>query len=88
MEKVNALSLRQSLGKVLRQLQKGGQPVLVEKDRKPAAVLISLADYQKRFVDRIADEQRLEIVRRIKAMAASGAEDSVEMIRKMREGVS
>jgi prevent-host-death family protein len=86
MEKVNALTLRQSLGKVLRLLQKGGAPVLVEKDRKPAAVLISLADYQRRFVDRIADEERREIVRRIKAMTARGDESSVDMIRRLRGG--
>ena len=58
MEKVNALALRQSLGRVLKNLSKSGRPILVEKGRKPAAVLISLDDYRKRFVDKIADDQR------------------------------
>ena len=65
MKKTNALKLRQSLGMILKDLQKTGQPLLVEKDRKPAAVLITVEDYFKRFVDREADEQRKELVSRI-----------------------
>ena len=57
MKKTNALKLRQSLGMILKDLQKTGQPLLVEKDRKPAAVLITVEDYFKRFVDREADER-------------------------------
>lgn len=67
MEKVNALQMRQSLGRVLKKLERGGEPVLVEKARTPVAVLISLADYQKRFVDREADDARRKLVARIKA---------------------
>lgn len=66
MKKASALSLRQSLGKILAQLARNGEPVLIEQRQRPAAVLISLEDYQKRFVDREADEERLRIVERIK----------------------
>jgi prevent-host-death family protein len=62
MKTVNALKLRQQLGSVLRSLQESGQPVLIERNSKPAAVLISLDDYQKRFVDREADEKRKQMV--------------------------
>ena len=58
METVNALELRQSLGKVLDQLERGGEPILVCRRRTPAAALVSLKDYRERFVDRDADEQR------------------------------
>src|SRR5947199_246946 len=58
MKSVNALTLRQSLGGVLRQLERGGEPILVQRGRQPAAVLISLRDYQERFVDREADARR------------------------------
>jgi len=67
MEKTNALKLRQSLGKVLQRLQKTGQPILVEKDRKPVAVLISLEDFQNRFVDKIADAARSKIIDHIRS---------------------
>lgn len=39
---------------------------MLEKDRKPAAVIISLEDYRKRFVDVEADRRRIEVVERIK----------------------
>ncbi len=62
MKIVNALKLRQQLGSVLRSLQESGRPILIERNSKPTAVLISLDDYQKRFVDREADEKRKEMV--------------------------
>jgi prevent-host-death family protein len=62
MNSVNALKLRQKLGSIIRSLQETGKPVLIERNSKPAAVLISLEDYQKRFVDREADEKRKEMV--------------------------
>jgi prevent-host-death family protein len=65
MKTVNALRLRQQLGSVLRALQESGRPILIERNSKPAAVLISLEDYQKRFVDREADEKRKEMVETI-----------------------
>lgn len=65
---INALSLRQSLGRVLRQLAKGGAPIIVEQRGKPAAALIRLDDYQKRFVDISADEQRRAVVQRIREL--------------------
>jgi prevent-host-death family protein len=62
MKTVNALRLRQQLGSVLKELQASGRPVLIERNSRPAAVLISLEDYQKRFVDREADDKRREMI--------------------------
>jgi len=58
MKKVNALELRQSLGKVLAQLERNGEPIVVEKGRKPVAALISLKDYHERFAEKAAREER------------------------------
>jgi prevent-host-death family protein len=88
MPSVNALTLRQSLGRVLKQLAKGGAPVIVEQRGKPAAALISLEDYQKRFVDVRADEQRRLVVQRIRALrfeAPTGA-TTLEVLRDIRGG--
>ena len=86
MKKTNALKMRQNLGKVLRGLQKGGRPVLVEKDRRPAAVLISLEDYNKRFVDVEADRLRNEIVEKIKGarIKLPPEKSSLDIIRNLR----
>lgn len=87
MQKTNALKLRQSLGAVLKKLQQTGEPILIEKDRKPAAVLISLEDYKKRFEDIDADLRRREIVERIKSAKIplpEGYTSSLELIRELR----
>ena len=66
METVNALELRQSLGKVLDRLEQDGGPIVVCRRRTPAAALVSLKDYRERFVDRDADEQRRDVVARLR----------------------
>lgn len=90
MKSVNALELRQSLGRVLAALERGGKPILVQRGRKPAAVLISLRDYQERFADRDADEKRREVVARIKRfrLQMPPGKTSVDLLRELRDGRS
>ena len=68
METVNALELRQSLGRVLDRLERDGGPILVCRRRTPAAALVSLRDYRERFVDREADERRRDVVARVRRL--------------------
>ena len=84
--KTNALALRQNLGSVIDQLQKNGEPILVEKGRQPVAVLISIEDYKKRFVDVIADIERRELVNRIRAANINlpAKKSSLEIVREIR----
>lgn len=86
MKLVNALELRQSLGKVLEYLEEDGAPIMVYRRRKPAAALISLKDYRERFVDREADESRREVVRRIRKLrfGGLGEEDTLDLLRGLR----
>ena len=88
METVNALQLRQSLGRILERLAKTGRPILLEKDRKPAAVIISLRDYRTRFVDVEADERRAAIVERIKKAELRTPKGlaSLDLLREVRGG--
>jgi len=88
MERVNALQLRQSLGRVLQRLKRTGRPILLEKDRKPAAVLISLEDYRTRFVDVEADRLRVEMVERIKqaGLRTPKGVTSLDLLREVRGG--
>ena len=86
MHTVNALELRQSLGKVLDRLKKNGKAILIEKNRRPAAVLISLEDYRRRFVDRDADEARQAILEEIRAAEISLPEDGTALLRHLRGG--
>ena len=86
MKSVNALQLRQSLGRVLRTLEKDGKPILIERARRPSAVLISLEDYNERFVDRAADERRRAIVNRIEELRfrAPRGKTTLDVLRALR----
>lgn len=88
MQKTNALKLRQNLGSVLKKLQKTGEPILLEKNRQPAAVIISLEDYQKRFADYDAARKREEIVEKIKNARGKlpPGKTSLDLIRELRYG--
>ena len=88
MKKISSLTLRQSFTKVLATLQKTGEPILIEKSRKPAAVLISLEDFQRRFVDRDADDRRRQLIEKIKstAMQSHDRRPSEELLEELREG--
>ena len=86
MKHINALQLRQSLSKVIATLQKTGEPILLDKGRKPAAVIISLEDFQKRFVEKAADERRRQVVAKTRGLArkSSSRESAEEIIHKLR----
>ncbi len=89
MKKVNALQLRQSLGAVIKKLQSTGEPILVEKGREAVAVLVSLSDYKKRFVDVEADILRKDFVANIRAASLelpNGTENSLDLLRSLRNG--
>jgi prevent-host-death family protein len=86
MKKTNALAMRQNLGNLLNHLKKTGEPILIEKNREPAAVLISLDDYKKRFVDLDADDKRKTLVDTIKQQNLSLPKgvSSLDLIRELR----
>jgi len=86
MKAVNALQLRQSLGAVVEELERSGEPVLLQKGRRPVAVLISLRDFQERFVERAAAEAREEILARMDRLARPSTDPTpaVEILRELR----
>lgn len=86
MRKVNALELRQSLGKVVEVIQRTGEPILLEKGRRPVAVLISLRDFQERFVEMAAAEARDRILKDMDQLARTSVDPtpSVEALRELR----
>lgn len=85
MKRVNALQLRQSMGKVLSELDRTGEPILLEKGRKPVGVIVSLQDYQERFAERVAAEARARIFDEIDELAMTSADETpvVEVLRDL-----
>lgn len=58
MKEVNAVQLRQSVGRVARALERGGGPILLRVGRKAVGVIVSIDDYRERFArDDIADRE-------------------------------
>ena len=89
MRSVNALQLRQSLGKVVAALQRTGEPIILEKGRKPVAALISLRDFQERFVEKAAAEARKRILAEMDKLATESVDKTpaVEVLRELRGNV-
>jgi prevent-host-death family protein len=87
MKRTNALEMRRNLGKVLRLLARDGEPIVVQKNREPAAVLISLRDYHERFVDKVAEAEREHLASEILAFrrrTKPSRQSVVELIRELR----
>lgn len=88
MKRINALQLRQSLSRVMAALEKGGGPILVERGRRPVGVLISLRDFEERFVEKSASEARRKLLEEMDALARRSADEAsgVEILRGLRGG--
>jgi prevent-host-death family protein len=89
MRSVNALLVRNRLGEVLDELARTGEPVIVTKGRTPRAVLITMEDYRRRFVDQQTEERRRELIERVRSVRAPrvGAVDSLALLRELRGGL-
>ncbi len=86
MRTVNALEIRNHLGALLDDLERTGEPVIVSKGRRPRAVLISVEDFQTRFVDRQTEERRKALLERVLAarVERTGNADSLSVLRALR----
>jgi len=84
--KVNALQLRQSLGKILDRLKQEDEPIIIEKGREPVAVLISLRMFRERFVDFREEQKRRALLEKFRHAATPPAVDSIEALRELRYG--
>lgn len=86
MHTVNALKLRQNLGRILDRLKRTGEPVLLERGGSPIGVIIPVDEYQKRFVDVEADAKRRELVERIRSahIKLPKGKASLDLVRELR----
>jgi PHD/YefM family antitoxin component YafN of YafNO toxin-antitoxin module len=87
MKEVNALKLRNNLGKILESLNKTGEPILVSKGRKIRAVLITPLQFQRRFLDLQTEERKRKLLDNITHDLRSDSiekKDCVEILRELR----
>jgi PHD/YefM family antitoxin component YafN of YafNO toxin-antitoxin module len=84
--KVNALQIRQGFGSILSKLKKSNQPIVIEKNREPVAVLLPIELYNKRFLDYLDRDRRDELLSSFAAEQRSSNKDSLTELRKLRYG--
>lgn len=88
MKRVNALQVRQALGRILDQLDRDNEPLLLEKERQPRAVLVPLRLFRERFADRTVHEERIAIGKRIEELGRTvklrRGPKTTELIRELR----
>lgn len=86
MEEVNALVVRNRLGEILDRLEKKGEPILISKGRKVRAVLVTPEQFEKRFLDWQAQEQKNMLLAAIKGMRKRkrGKKTSIAVLRSLR----
>ena len=84
--KVTALELRNRLGEILETLDREQAPIIVEKGRKPRAVLISLQLYRERFLDLQEKELREQLVQEFRNTPLPALRDTVAELRRLRYG--
>lgn len=86
MKHVNALAIRNNLGRILDDLAETKEPVIVSKGRKVQAVLITPEQFKKRFLDYQAEERKKEMLDAITSVSEKSLlkEDSLETLRHLR----
>jgi len=86
MEEVNALKVRNNLGEILDRLEKTGEPIYISKGRRIRAVLVTPEDFERRFLDVKAEEEKREFLETVRSMRKNkkGRNSSVEVLRRLR----
>ena len=86
MRQINALKIRNHLGEILDLLRTEGEPILISRGRKIAAVLITPEQYQRRFLDYQTEEQKRRMLEKVLEMRANriSGRDSVSVLRELR----
>jgi len=86
MKTINALALRNNLGKILDTLEKKKEPILITKGRRLRAALVDIEDFKLRFLDRQAEEEKARFLQQMDSCVSEGigGEDSLTILRRLR----
>ncbi|RIL09399.1 MAG: hypothetical protein DCC75_06605 [Proteobacteria bacterium] len=84
--RTNALKLRQSLGAILSKLQKTKEPIIIERNREPVAVLVSYETFKERFIDYQERRKIAEIVEEFRRNQVTVDQPSLDVLRELRYG--
>jgi len=86
MNKIPALKFRQEFGALMESFRLGAEPLIIEKNSEPVAVVICYADFQKRFIDKQTEEIRENILKKFRNNKFSSEKNSLQTLRNIRYG--
>lgn len=85
MRRKSALKLRQEFGAVLDQMStSGAQPIIIDKNSVPVAVLISYEDYLKRYFEEQSSKDRENLLERFRVTAKPSKISTTDLLRDIR----
>ena len=86
MEQVNALKIRNNIGEILDRLNATGEPILISKGRKIRAVLVTPEQFEKRFLDWQAKQEKQRFIETVRSLKRKkdGTDSSTEVLRRLR----
>lgn len=59
----SATEVKNHFGRVLRQIAKTGGPIIVERDGKPVAVILSISEYQRMQPQAVPGDKQLSLLK-------------------------
>lgn len=86
MEEVNALKVRNHLGRILDRLNATGEPILISKGRKIRAVLVTPEQFERRFLDWQAKQKKEAFLATVTELKGKKTKDemSITVLRRLR----
>jgi prevent-host-death family protein len=84
MKRKSALQFRQEFGNILDSIESDAEPVLIERNARPVAVVVSYETFQRKFVDQQSHADRLKLLERFRASAKASTMDSLQALRALR----
>ena len=84
MKEFTAVTLRQSLARVARALERDGEPFLLRLGQKPVGFLVSVRDFEERFSSARASDRRRALVDEILADRRAGSMSVDEALGELR----
>jgi len=86
MEEVNALKIRNNLGEILDRLDRKGDPIFISKGRKIRAVSVTPEQFERRFLDWQAKEDKMRFLNGVKRLrkGRKGTLSSLTVLRQLR----
>lgn len=87
MKHMSALQLRQSLGAAVADLERTGEPIILEKGRRPVGAVVSLVDFRMFFSQKAEEIEQQALQRDLDSLirASSNQRSAEALTRELRD---